>query len=120
MRPVEGIGGAGHADEVEDRETQVENASITITNNEASLADTRNGISAQINQAFASLSTAQETINVSTAARVAGDENLRVVTERYRDEAAFQLHQASAYGPPLFQRMRAIISIKVEYYDSVD
>jgi quinol monooxygenase YgiN len=43
-----------------------------------------------------------------------------VVTERYRDEAAFQAHQTSAYGQPLFKRMRAIIAIEVEYYDSVD
>jgi quinol monooxygenase YgiN len=43
-----------------------------------------------------------------------------VVTERYRDEAAFQAHQTSGYGPPLFKRMRAIIGIEVEYYDSVD
>jgi quinol monooxygenase YgiN len=43
-----------------------------------------------------------------------------VVTERYHDEAAFQLHQTSTYGPPLFKQMRAIITIEVEYYDSVD
>jgi quinol monooxygenase YgiN len=43
-----------------------------------------------------------------------------VVTERYRDETAFQAHQTSAYGPPLFKQMRAIIAIEVEYYDSVD
>ena len=43
-----------------------------------------------------------------------------VVTERYRDEAAFQSHQTSAYGKPLFQKMCAIITIDVEYYDSVD
>ncbi len=43
-----------------------------------------------------------------------------VVTERYRDEAAFQAHQSSAYGRPLFQQMRTIIAIEVEYYDSVD
>ena len=43
-----------------------------------------------------------------------------VVTERYRDEAAFQSHQTSAYGPPLFKQMRAIIAVQVEYYDSVD
>jgi quinol monooxygenase YgiN len=43
-----------------------------------------------------------------------------VVTERYRDEAAFQAHQTSAYGKPLFQQMRAIITIDVEYYDGVD
>jgi quinol monooxygenase YgiN len=43
-----------------------------------------------------------------------------VVTERYRDEAAFQAHQTSPYGKPLFQQMRAIITIEVEYYDSID
>lgn len=43
-----------------------------------------------------------------------------VVTERYHDETAFQAHQTSAYGPPLFKQMRAIIAIEVEYYDSVE
>jgi quinol monooxygenase YgiN len=43
-----------------------------------------------------------------------------VVIERYRDEAAFHSHQTSAYGPPLFKEMRAIIPIEVEYYDSVE
>jgi quinol monooxygenase YgiN len=43
-----------------------------------------------------------------------------VVTERYRDDAAFQAHQTSTYGKPLFQQMRAIITIEVEYYDSID
>ena len=43
-----------------------------------------------------------------------------VVTERYHDEAAFQAHQTSPYGKPLFQQMRAIITIEVEYYDGVD
>ena len=43
-----------------------------------------------------------------------------VVTERYHDEAAWKSHQTSAYGKPLFQQIRAIIAIEVEYYDSVD
>jgi quinol monooxygenase YgiN len=43
-----------------------------------------------------------------------------VVTERYRDEAALRSHQTSAFGRRLFQEMRAIITIEVEYYDSVD
>jgi quinol monooxygenase YgiN len=43
-----------------------------------------------------------------------------VVTERYRDESAIEAHQTSAYGKPLFQQMRAIITIEVEYYDSID
>ena len=36
-----------------------------------------------------------------------------VVTERYRDEAAFGAHQTAVYGKPLFQQMRAIITIEV-------
>jgi quinol monooxygenase YgiN len=43
-----------------------------------------------------------------------------VVTERYRDAAAFEAHQTSTYGQPLFKQMRAIITIEVEYYDSVE
>ena len=43
-----------------------------------------------------------------------------VVTERYQDEAAFQEHQASVYGPALFKQMRAILVIEVEYFDSVE
>ncbi len=70
------------------RETTIERAAIQITDAEATLADMRNQISAQINQAYASLSTAQETINVSAAGRTAGEENLRVVTERYRTGVA--------------------------------
>jgi outer membrane protein len=66
------------------RETQIENAAIRISNAEAQLTDQRNLLAAQVSQAFASLANAQESINVSTAARVALDENMRVVTERYR------------------------------------
>ncbi len=43
-----------------------------------------------------------------------------VVMERYRDHAAFQAHQNSTYGAALFKQMRAIISIEVEYYESVE
>ena len=43
-----------------------------------------------------------------------------VVTERYCDEEAFQAHQNSAYGKTLFPQIRALLSIEVEYYDSVD
>ena len=70
------------------RETTIENNAIRISNAEASLADTRNAISAQVNQAYATLSTALETIDVSAAAVIAGEENLRVVTERYRTGVA--------------------------------
>ena len=70
------------------RETTIENNAIRITNAEATLIDTRNSISAQVNQAYATLSTALETIDVSASAVVAGDENMRVVTERYRTGVA--------------------------------
>ncbi|MGH7582636.1 MAG: TolC family protein [Gemmatimonadales bacterium] len=66
------------------RETQIENASIQIDNAEASLADQRNLLAAQLNQAFAGIATAQETITVTDQQVIAGEENLRVVTERYR------------------------------------
>lgn len=66
------------------RETQIENAAIRISNAEATLADQRNFLAAQVSQAFALLANAQETITVSSAQVTAGTENLRVVTERYR------------------------------------
>ena len=43
-----------------------------------------------------------------------------VVTESYRDEAAWKAHQNSSYGKTLFPQMRALMTIEVEYYDSVD
>ena len=70
------------------RETQIENNAIQIANAQASLLDQRNALAAQINQSFASLATAQETINVTDASVRAGEENLRVVTERYRTGVA--------------------------------
>jgi len=70
------------------RETTIENNLIAIANNEATLADTRNSISASLSNAFAALSNAQETINVSAAAVAAAEENLTVVTERYRTGVA--------------------------------
>jgi outer membrane protein len=66
------------------REAQVENNAIRISNAEAVLADQRNFLSAQLSQAYTALATAQESINVTAAAVAAGNEALRVVTERYR------------------------------------
>jgi outer membrane protein len=66
------------------RETQIENNEIQMANAQASLLDARNAIAAQINQAYALLSTAQETVAVSAAAVAAGTEALRVVTQRYQ------------------------------------
>lgn len=41
-----------------------------------------------------------------------------LVEEQYRDEAAFDVHQSSAYGKTYFPKIRAILeSISVEYFD---
>jgi quinol monooxygenase YgiN len=41
-----------------------------------------------------------------------------IVEEQYRDEAAFDLHQSSAYGKIYFPKIRSILeSINVEYFD---
>jgi outer membrane protein TolC len=66
------------------RETLVENAAIRITGADAALADQRNFLAAQLNQAFAALATAEETIAVSQASVTTGELNLRVVTDQYR------------------------------------
>ena len=66
------------------REASIENASIRIVGAEASLADQRNFLAAQVNQAFAALGTAEETIAVSQASVTTGELNLRVVTDQYR------------------------------------
>jgi quinol monooxygenase YgiN len=43
-----------------------------------------------------------------------------IVEEQYGDQAAFDLHQGSAYGKIYFPKIRAILeSIQVEYFDVV-
>ena len=43
-----------------------------------------------------------------------------IVHEQYRDQAALDAHQKSAYGAKYFPLMRAIIEkIEVEYFDGV-
>ncbi len=43
-----------------------------------------------------------------------------IVEEQYRDQAAFDAHQSSAYGKIYFPKIRAILeSIEVEYFDVV-
>jgi quinol monooxygenase YgiN len=43
-----------------------------------------------------------------------------IVEEQYRDEAAFDQHQSSAYGKTYFPKIRAILeSIEVEYFDVI-
>jgi len=43
-----------------------------------------------------------------------------IVEEQYRDQAAFDAHQASAYGKTYFPKIRAILeSIQVEYFDVI-
>jgi len=66
------------------RETQVENQSIAVDNAEASLADQRRQISAQLTQNFASLANAKEAIEVAKASVQASQENVRVADQRYK------------------------------------
>ena len=43
-----------------------------------------------------------------------------IVEEQYRDQAAFDRHQSSAYAKTSFPKIRAILdSIEVEYFDVV-
>ncbi len=43
-----------------------------------------------------------------------------IVEEQYRDQAAFDAHQTSAYGKIYFPKIRAILeSIDVEYFDVI-
>ncbi len=66
------------------RETQVENQAIAVDNAEATLADQRRQISAQLTQNFASLANAQEAIEVAKASVQASEENVRVAEQRYK------------------------------------
>ena len=66
------------------RETQIENAAITVDNSEAQLADQQRLVASQLTQQFAALANAQESIEVAGLSVQASDENLRVVEQRYR------------------------------------
>lgn len=66
------------------RETQIENQSIALDNAEATLADQRRQVSAQLTQNFASLANAQEAIEVAKVSVQASEENLRVAEQRYK------------------------------------
>lgn len=78
------------------RETQIENASIQVDNQIASLADQRRQISAQLTQQFAALGNARESIDVATLSVAAAEENVRVTEQRYTLGVAtiFELLQA--------------------------
>jgi quinol monooxygenase YgiN len=46
------------------------------------------------------------------------DSRAYIVEEQYRNEAAFDAHESSAYGKTYFPKIRAILeSIQVEYFD---
>ncbi|MGA2810827.1 MAG: putative quinol monooxygenase [Candidatus Acidiferrum sp.] len=42
-----------------------------------------------------------------------------IVQEQYRDQAAFDRHQASPHGKTYSPKMRALIDITVEYFDVI-
>jgi outer membrane protein TolC len=66
------------------RETQVENASISIDNAEANLADLRRSLNAQLTSSFATLANAEQSVAVAGLAVDAAQENVRVMNERYK------------------------------------
>jgi outer membrane protein TolC len=66
------------------RETQIENAAITVDNSVAQLEDQKRLVASQVTQQFAALANARESIEVSQLSVQASDENLRVVEQRYR------------------------------------
>jgi len=78
------------------RETQVENASITLDNQIAQVADQKRQISAQLTQQYASLGNARESIDVAQLSVQAAEENVRITEQRYRLGVAtiFDLLQA--------------------------
>jgi len=70
------------------RESQVVSASVLRDNAEASAADTRRAVTAQLAQQIAALTTAYEKIDIARANVAAATEDLRVQNERYRVGAA--------------------------------
>lgn len=66
------------------RETQVENAAISIDNAQANLADLRRNLNAQVTSAFTTLANAQQSVTVSGLSVAAAQENVRVMNERYK------------------------------------
>ncbi|HYD91059.1 MAG TPA: antibiotic biosynthesis monooxygenase family protein [Flavobacterium sp.] len=49
------------------------------------------------------------------------DKNGYIVMERYKDKAAWELHQNSPHGKTYFLKIRAILeSVHVEYFDAKD
>jgi outer membrane protein len=78
------------------RETQIEQASINVDNQIATLADQRRQISASLTQYYAALANARESIDVARVSVQPSEENVRVTSERYRLGVAtvFELTQA--------------------------
>lgn len=78
------------------RETQVEQAAISVDNAEATLRDQRLQLSSQLTQQYASLANARESIDLARVSVQAADENVRVTEQRYRLGVAtiFELLQA--------------------------
>lgn len=65
------------------RETQIENASISLDNQIAQVADQKRQIAAQMTQQFASLGNARESIDVAELSVQAAEENVRITEQRY-------------------------------------
>jgi outer membrane protein len=73
------------------RETEVVQSSVAVSNAEATLRDVQLGARQTLTQAFGAFRLAQQRVSVAQASVAAGQEDLRVQEERYRLGAATQL-----------------------------
>ncbi len=70
------------------REQSIAQAQIAVDNAEANAADARRQIAAAVTQRLADLTTATEQMRITVISLTAAEEELRVVTDRYRFAAA--------------------------------
>lgn len=96
------------------RESQVVSASVTRDNAEASAADTRRAVTAQLAQRIAELSTAYEKIDIARANVAAATEDLRVQNERYRVGAATILDLLTSQAS-LTQAEQNLVQVRFDY-----
>jgi outer membrane protein len=96
------------------RESQVVSASVARDNAEADAADMRRGVTAQLAQQIAALTTAYEKIEIARANVAAATEDLRVQNERYRVGAATILDLLTSQAA-LTQAEQNSVQVRFDY-----
>jgi outer membrane protein len=96
------------------RESQVVSAGVARDNAEASAADTRRAVTAQLAQQIAALTTAYEKIDIARANVAAATEDLRVQNERYRVGAATILDLLTSQAS-LTQAEQNFVQVRFDY-----